>query len=88
MPLGSHHQEAGLLLRGPRGLVLKLDDGGEWRLDAPRSAEHHIGQRVHIEGTRDGFDLLAVERIAPYGSELHDQREGFLKRFARMIRGR
>jgi hypothetical protein len=34
------------------------------------------------------FDLLTVEGIAPYGSELPDQREGFLKRFARVIRGR
>jgi hypothetical protein len=64
VPRGSRHVETGLLLQGRDGLVLRRDGGGEWRLESSRKAERYVGRRVRIEGIRDGFDLLAVQRIA------------------------
>ncbi len=34
MPLGSRHDEAGLLMREAGSLILQRDDGGRWRLEA------------------------------------------------------
>ena len=65
MPRGSRHVETGLLLQGKPWLVLRRDDGGEWRLDAPARACRLVGQRVRVDGVRDGFDLLAVSAIEP-----------------------
>jgi hypothetical protein len=63
MPMGTTHDETGLLLREAGSLVLRRDDGGRWRLDAGRSAERLLGQRVRVQGIRSGFDLLDVQRI-------------------------
>jgi hypothetical protein len=65
MPKGTIHKEHGLLvIQGPV-LYLRTDEGGHWRLDSvPMKARKWIGRRVHVEGERDGFDLLAVRRIA------------------------
>lgn len=63
MPRGTAHELVGLLLRDGRSLVLRVDDGGEWRLDAPGRAWRLLGRRVRVTGTRDGFDLLAVRSI-------------------------
>ena len=60
MPRGTAHDLVGLLLRNGRSLILRTDDGGEWRLDAPSGAGKLVGRRVRVTGTRDGFDLLAV----------------------------
>ena len=88
MPRGSYHTETGLLLRGKHGLVLRRDDGGEWRLDAPATADRMIGQRVRLEGVRDGFDLLAVTRIAlAYGRD-RDARRSWLKGLLHALLGR
>lgn len=84
MPLGSRHDETGLLLRGPTGLVLRRDDGGEWRLDAPRRAARYAGRRVRIEGVRDGFDLLAITRITLQTAE---NQPGTARRFWKWWRG-
>lgn len=65
VPRGSRHLETGILLEGPFGLILRRDDGGEWQLDAPVHARRLLGQRVRLEGVRDGFDLLAVQTIEP-----------------------
>ncbi len=65
VPRGSRHVETGLLLQGKPWLVLRRDDGGEWRLDAPARAYRLVGQRVRVDGVRDGFDLLAVAAIEP-----------------------
>lgn len=65
MPRGSRHIETGLLFERNHGIVLRRDDGGEWRLDAPRKARRLLGRRVRIDGVRDGFDLLAVTAIQP-----------------------
>lgn len=88
MPRGSRHCETGLLLRGDLGLVLRLDGGGEWQLEAPGKAERYIGQRVRIEGIRDGFDLLAVTKLEPFERTRRDSapKGSLLKRIAQAIR--
>jgi len=63
MPLGTRHELIGLLLEEQGRIVLDAEDGGTWRLDAGRGARRLLGERVRVEGIRDGFDLLAVERI-------------------------
>lgn len=63
MPLGSKHDETGLLLREGVWLVLQRDDGGRWRLDTTSTAERLLGHRVRVQGTRGGFDILDVTKI-------------------------
>ena len=63
MPLGTQHSEVGLLLEDRGLIVLRCDDGGTWRVEATLDLREHIGRRVEINGRRDGFDLLAVERL-------------------------
>lgn len=63
MPRGSRHEVIGLLLENRGGLVLDVEGGGTWRLDAGWRARRLLGQRVRIVGIREGFDLLSVERI-------------------------
>lgn len=65
MPMGSHHRLTGMLLKGARGYELQMDDGGVFALDVTRGAERLVGTRVTIEGTRSGFNLIDVDRIAP-----------------------
>jgi len=55
--------ETGRLLRSGNDLVLVRDDGGTWRLDAPRSAETLVGHRVRIAAWRIGFDRLSVDDV-------------------------
>ncbi|MFP5434374.1 MAG: DUF5818 domain-containing protein [Alphaproteobacteria bacterium] len=68
MPRGTRHELTGILLEGD-GLypVLRVPDGGEWRLEVTKRYRHLLGQRVSVTGVRDGFDLLAVDQITPYG---------------------
>lgn len=64
MPRNTRHDERGILGREGGMLFLKRDDGGGvWRPDALAKAHDLIGRRVRLSGTRDGFDLLAVDRI-------------------------
>jgi hypothetical protein len=63
MPIGSKHDETGLLLREGQFLILQRDVGGRWRLSADLGTERMLGQRVRIQGIRSGFDLLDVTRI-------------------------
>lgn len=63
MPIGTTHDEIGILLREGHWLVLQRDGGGRWRLDAGRKAEQYLGQRVRVQGTRSGFDFLSVREI-------------------------
>jgi hypothetical protein len=51
----------GRLLTSSRGLIVEVDDGGVWALDADHKARSLVGQRVTIEGVRSGFDSLNVE---------------------------
>lgn len=65
VPRGTRHVVTGRLL-GPRRdllLVLEVDGGGEWVLDAPPGASKLVGHRVTVEGARSGFNLLDVDRI-------------------------
>lgn len=65
MPMGSRHCVTGMLMQSARGLVVEVDGGGTYALDAPGSARKLLGQRVTVEGTRSGFDRLDVDRISP-----------------------
>lgn len=65
MPLGVELSLEGLLLEDGGRLYLRMDDGGGWRVEAGRSARRLLGRRVRIEGTRDGFDLVAAKRVVP-----------------------
>ena len=63
MPLGSTHDETGLLLRDGHVLILQRDDGGRWRLDTSRRTEELVGCRVRVRGRRGDFDILEVQQI-------------------------
>lgn len=65
MPMGSRHRVTGRLMQSRRGLVLEVEDGGVYALDIDRPAAELLGQRVTVEGTRNGFDRLDVEWIGP-----------------------
>jgi Protein of unknown function (DUF5818) len=65
MPRGTRHELAGMLLGDGPYPVLRVADGGEWRLDCTRSCRHLLGRRVRVVGTRSDFDMLDVERIEP-----------------------
>nr|WP_256213461.1 DUF5818 domain-containing protein [Sphingobium sp. YR768] len=45
--------------------VLRVDDGGEWRLDISGRHHHLLGRRVRVSGTRSEFDMLDVKCIEP-----------------------
>ncbi len=64
MSIGSHHTLTGLLLDGGRYPVLRVDDGGEWRVDLPARYRSLIGKRVTVAEMRVGFDLLEVSEAA------------------------
>lgn len=63
MPRGSLHTETGLLLEEQHWLVLRLDSGGQWRIDLDRHVSGYVGRRVIVEGVRSGFDWLTVRTI-------------------------
>ncbi len=63
--MGSRHRLTGLLLESARGLILEVDDGGVYALDADRDARNLLGRRVIVEGVRSGFDRLDVDWIGP-----------------------
>ncbi|TKV41080.1 MULTISPECIES: DUF5818 domain-containing protein [Sphingobium] len=65
MPRGTRHELFGILLGGDPYTVLRVSDGGEWRLDCPGSCRHLLGQKVRVVGTRSDFDMLDVEQIEP-----------------------
>lgn len=66
MPRGTRHVLIGTLRRTRFGHALEIDGGGVWQLDGGwSSAKRYCNQRVTVEGTRSGFDLLDVHRIAP-----------------------
>lgn len=64
MPKGTHHELTGQLMEGTFYPVLRVADGGEWRLEITKSWRHLLGQQVIITGVREGFDLIVVERIS------------------------
>lgn len=67
MPMGSKHVVTGRLMETGRGLILQVDGGGEYELDAGRAARRLLGHRVTVHGTRSGFNRLDVEWISAEG---------------------
>jgi len=65
MPRGTRHELIGILLGGDPYPVLRVADGGEWRLDCTRSCRHLLGRRDRGVGTSSDFDMLDVEQIEP-----------------------
>lgn len=65
MPRGSEHDLTGILLEKGFYPILRMPGGGEWRLDITKRHKHLFGTRVRVVGVRDGFDLLAVQKIEP-----------------------
>ncbi|WP_031295506.1 DUF5818 domain-containing protein [Sphingobium ummariense] len=65
MPRGTRHELTGVLLDDGFYPVLRVRDGGEWRLDMSQRYRHLLGRQVRVVGIRDDFDLLAVEEIGP-----------------------
>ena len=63
MPHGTRHEFTGMLLEQCGGLVLDVDGGGAWRLDAGWRARKLLGMQVRVVGVRDGFDLLTVQKL-------------------------
>lgn len=66
MPRGQTYTLEGRLVTGDaRGLfALRMDNGGTWHLDAPPKMRPLIGQRVQVNGTRSGFDVIDVSEFA------------------------
>ncbi|WP_394437583.1 DUF5818 domain-containing protein [Sphingobium naphthae] len=65
MPRGALHEEEGILLDQGIYPVLKIDEGGRWRLDTSCRYRHLVGQRVRVVGVRVDFDMLDVRRVDP-----------------------
>lgn len=63
MPMRSPQDESGLLLERDGQPILQRDDGGAWRLEFTCRYQHLLGKRVHITGSRDEFDLIAVNTV-------------------------
>ncbi len=70
MPLGTRHDEVGILNERAGRYFLRLDGGGEWRLELGlfmlRRGRRLAGRRVRLTGVRDGYDLLAVKRLEEF----------------------
>lgn len=67
MPLGSLHDETGVLGKEGPYLILRRDVGGRWRLDCDPGAGAMLGSRVRVQGIRSEFDLLDVTSIERAG---------------------
>lgn len=73
MPRGARHIETGTLRVGRWGYELEMEGGGVWRLDVTGSVRRLVGQRVTVEGTRAGFDLLDVTRMRTLDNRYYSQ---------------
>lgn len=65
MPIGTRYTVTGELRWDKRNHIHRLDVGGGafWYVDICGRNRHLIGQRVTVEGTRSGFNLLDVDRV-------------------------
>jgi len=63
LPKGTLHELTGVLLDNGLYPILRVRDGGEWRLDITGRYLQLLGQHVKVIGRRSGFDLLDVDRI-------------------------
>ncbi|OAN54288.1 DUF5818 domain-containing protein [Sphingobium sp. TCM1] len=53
----------GLLMREGSQLVLRMADGGQWRLLTVGRQDHLLGRHVRVEGAREAHDIVAADRI-------------------------
>ena len=65
MPIGSHHEEFGILVRDGDLIYLQREAGGHWQIDAPDQTVELLGRRVQVIGVRTGFDRLTTKQITP-----------------------
>ena len=65
MPIGTRYIEVGTLRRNHFGYVLEIHGGGFWVLEmwSVRKPQRYLGERVTVEGTRVGFNVLSVDRM-------------------------
>lgn len=63
MPIGSHHDETGILVRDGDLLYLQRDAGGHWEIDASDKIATMLGRRVRVVGMRTGFDRLSAKQV-------------------------
>ena len=63
MPLGTVHEETGLVVESRGRLYLRTPEGGHWELEASRKVRALLGLRVRLEGVRVSFDGLSVASI-------------------------
>jgi hypothetical protein len=63
MGRGVNHELTGVLLANGLLPMLRVDDGGEWRLDISGRYRHFLGKRVRVAGKRSEFDMINVEKI-------------------------
>jgi hypothetical protein len=61
MAMQRRHRLTGQLMNSVRGLLLKIDDGDIYALDADPDARTLLGHRVTVEGLRSGFDRIEVQ---------------------------
>lgn len=53
----------GLLMQEGRQLILKMADGGQWRLLALGRQQYLLGGHVRVDGVREDHDIVAVDKI-------------------------
>jgi len=53
----------GPLMQNGRRLVLRMDDGGKWRILTLGKQEYFLGCHMRIKGSREGHDIMAADRI-------------------------
>lgn len=75
IPLGTIHEESGLLLEDRDAPVLIRHDGGTWRLRAFPRWRDFLGKRVHLRGQREAFDALQVLDVVKDGAPLPAYRQ-------------
>lgn len=65
MPIGSFHDETGILISVGDRLYLQRDAGGRWEIDAPDKVMVLLDRRVRLLGVRTGFDRLSAKQVSP-----------------------
>lgn len=65
MPKYTKHVDSGTLRLNHFGYVLEQDGGGFWVLEiwSVRKPQRYLDERVTVEGTRVGFNILSVDRL-------------------------
>lgn len=82
LQVSSTQRLAGIIEKGPGGLVLKADGGGTWQLENTSAARKLVGSHVEIVGQRCGFNGLVCDEIRVPGEI---RREGLKLRLEFLI---